>query len=222
MIASLRGTLRERQPDRVVVECGGVGYDVAVPLSTLPWLPEVGSEVTLRVFTHAQENKIALFGFYTAAERQLFDLLITVKNVGPTTALAILSGAPAPEFLARTIAAGDVAALTRIRGVGKKTADLLVVELREKCEALIATWGVAAIHAPGDADADGERRGLGVGPMGVGRRSTRSPLLDDVQSALVNMGWRPAEVDKVLSQMEVPPSATLETLLRDTLRSMSR
>jgi Holliday junction DNA helicase RuvA len=203
MIARLRGVLVERAPDGVVVECAGVGYDVSVSMATLTALPEPGEEVTLRVFTHATENRIALYGFPTEKERQLFDLLITVKNVGPATAMAILSGAPAFEMLARTIAKGDTPALTRIKGIGKKTADLLVVELREKCEALIATWGVGEIASE------------------IARRE-RPPILEDVASALVNLGWRAAEADKVLSHLSIPPSATVETLLRDALRAMPR
>jgi Holliday junction DNA helicase RuvA len=203
MIARLRGTVIERGGDGVVVECGGVGYDVTVPTSTLIALPEPGAEVTLRIFTHATENRLALYGFATTEERSIFDLLITVKNVGPSTACAILSGAPSPDALARTIAAGDVAGLTRLKGIGKKTADLLVVELREKCEYLLATWGATG-HLP------------------VPVASSRAPILDDVASALVNMGWRPAEADKVLARMAVPVGATVELLLREALRAMPR
>jgi len=208
VIARLAGTLIERSvlgaTPRIIVDCAGVGYDVTVPMSTLLALPEPGSEVTLRIFTHATENRLALYGFATAEERQLFDLLITVKNVGPSTACAILSGAPSPDGLARTIAAGDVAGLVRLKGVGKKTAELLVVELREKCEYLLATWG-----AGGSLPA-------------VAPRSARAPILDDVASALVNMGWRPAEADKVLARMAVPAGATVELLLREALRAMPR
>jgi Holliday junction DNA helicase RuvA len=209
MIARLRGTLVERSADAVVVECGGVGYDVTVSLATLAGLAEVGAEVTLRVFTHASENRVALYGFATAEERQLFDLLITVKNVGPATAIGILSGASSPQALARTIAAGDGAALTRIRGVGKKTSDLLIVELKEKCEWLIATWGAAGAS-------------IGDGPPLARRSGQRAPVLDDVASALVNLGWRPAEADKAVAALAVANGATVETLLREALRAMSR
>jgi holliday junction DNA helicase RuvA len=194
MIARLRGTLVEKEPGEVVVECAGVGYDVGVSNATFGALPGVGDEVTLRVFTHAQENRIALYGFATARERELFDFLITVKNVGPSTALAILSGASSPETLARLIAAGDVAGLVKIKGVGKKTAELLVVELKDK----LFGWGEVPPQPP------------------------RPPLLDDVASALVNMGWRPVEVDKAVARLEIPPRATVETLLREALRSMPR
>lgn len=204
MIARLHGTLVERGADGAVVDCGGVGYDVNVSAMTLGVLPEVGAEVTLRVFTHAQENRIALFGFATAEERALFDLLITVKNVGPSTAIGILSGAAAPQALARLIAAGDIAGLTRIRGVGKKTADLIVVELREKCEWLLANWGAA-----------------GTEPA-VAPRGSRPAILEDVASALANMGWRPAEVDKAVTRLDPEAGATVQSLLREALRAMPR
>jgi holliday junction DNA helicase RuvA len=216
MIARLRGVLIERGPDFVVVECGGVGYEVTVSLTTLAELPEPGAEVTLRVFTHAQENKIALYGFAGMPERELFDRLITVKNVGPATAIAILSGVTSPIELTRTIAAGDVPALTRIKGVGKKTADLLVVELREKCEWMLANWnaaGVVGMVVPAE-------RG---GQIAVAsKRTSRSPILDDVASALVGLGWRSAEVDKVIARLDIAPGASVESLLRDALRAMPR
>ena len=144
MIGQLRGTLAARLANNhVIVDCGGVGYEVACSGYTLAALPEVDLPVTLRVFTHAQENKIALYGFATAAERELFDHLITVKNVGPSTAMAILSGGAEPRTIAELIAKEDTAGLTKIKGVGKKTAELLVVELREKCELLLLSWNAA-------------------------------------------------------------------------------
>jgi Holliday junction DNA helicase RuvA len=214
VIARLRGFLVERGEDFVVVECAGVGYDVGVSLSTLSVMPELGAEVTLRVFTHAQENRIALYGFASLEERELFDRLITVKNVGPATAMAILSGVTSPLELTRVIAKGDVPGLTRIKGVGKKTAELLVVELREKCEWLLANWAAAGRVGP-EPIATPPRQGLG-------RSGSRSPLLDDVASALVGLGWRAAEVDKVVGRLEIPSGATVETLLRDALRAMPR
>ena len=210
MIARLRGTLLERGAEHVVVECGGVGYEVHVSLATLAQLPELGAEVILRVFTQASENKLALYGFATKEERDLFDRLITVKNVGPATAVEILSGTGSPVELARTIARGDVTALTRLRGVGKKRAELLVVELREKCEMLLLTWGAAG--SPG---------GVSV-TVPVLPKGNRPPLLDDVVSALVHMGCRPAEAEKVVQKIEAPPGATVETLLVEALRAMPR
>jgi Holliday junction DNA helicase RuvA len=210
MIGRLRGTVVERGVDHVVIDCGGVGYEVTTTLGTLAELPGEG-EVTLRIFTHAQENKIALYGFATQEEREVFDFLITVKNVGPSTAVGILSGSPSVLSLVQAIAAGDAAGLTRIKGVGKKTADLLVVELREKCEWLLANWRAAGLGTP-----------LGTAPIPPSGRGRRSPLLDDVASALVGLGWRAAEVDKMVARLEVPADATVETLLRDALRAMPR
>jgi Holliday junction DNA helicase RuvA len=201
MIARLEGVLIERDPPHVVVDCNGVGYDVICSTYTLGGLPSDGERVTLRVFTHATENKLALFGFIDAQERALFDLLITVKNVGPTTAIAILSGS-SPRDIASLIAAEDVAGLTRIKGVGKKTAELLVVELHEKCAELGLAW-----------DASGGLRPL-ASPSPRGR-AKRHPLLEEVSMALVGLGWRPAE-------LPVPPGATTEQLLRQALRSMPR
>jgi Holliday junction DNA helicase RuvA len=217
VIARLRGLLVERGEDYAIVECMGVGYDVGVSLYTLAQLPEPGegSEVTLRVYTAASENKVALFGFATAEEREMFDKLITVKNVGPSTAVAILSGASSPVQLARTIAANDLAGLTRIKGVGKKTAELLVVELREKCEFMLATWTAA-----GHVEASASPASTSASPSS--RRGSRSPVLDDVASALVGLGWRAAEVDKVVARLDVVAGATVETLLREALRAMPR
>jgi holliday junction DNA helicase RuvA len=169
-------------------------------------LGEPGGEVTLRIHTHATENRVALYGFATAEERKVFDFLITVKNVGPSTAMSILSGATSAAALVRTIAAGDVAGLVRLKGVGKKTAELLVVELKEKCEWLLATWGAAGAALPAAEP----------------KRGARPAILDDVASALVHLGWRAAEADKVLSKLEIPPGASVEMLLRDAIRAMPR
>jgi holliday junction DNA helicase RuvA len=221
VIARLRGILIDRRGGHIVIDCNGVGYEVICSGYTLASLPEIDQQVTLRVFTHATENKIALFGFGGAAERDLFDLLITVKNVGPTSAMGILSGGAGPADLSRLIADGQVAALTRIKGVGKKTAELLVVELREKCEMLLLSWSAEGIAA-------------GVGPttrpsaLPAGApRNQRPKLVDDVFNALVQMGWRPAEAEKVVSEptfvdQAISSSASLETLLRQALRAMPR
>jgi Holliday junction DNA helicase RuvA len=213
VIGRLRGVLVDRGSaggsGGCIVECAGVGYDVTVSAVTHAALPAAEGEVTLAIFTHVQESRIALYGFASAEERQLFDLLITVKNVGPATAIHILSGAP-PEALARTIAAGDIPALVRIKGVGKKTAELMVVELKEKCEYLLATWRAAG--NPETAPA----------PSSPGRKEARAQVLDDVASALVNLGWRAAEVDKIVGRMEFEPGMPFDTLLREALRAMPR
>ena len=209
MIARLEGVLIERDPPHIVVDCNGVGYDVICSTYTLAGLPSDGERVTLRIFTHATENKLALFGFLEAQERTLFDLLITVKNVGPTTAIAILSGS-SPRDIAALIAAEDVAGLTRIKGVGKKTAELLVVELHDKCAELGLAW-----------DASGGLRPVASPSPGRGR-SKRHPMLEEVSMALVGLGWRPAEAEQVIADLSVPPGATTEQLLRQALRSMPR
>lgn len=207
MIGRLRGEVVLRDGSRVVIDCGGVGYEVTCSGYTLASLPADG-EVTLRVFTHAQENKIALYGFATAVERALFDLLITVKNVGPSSAMSILSGGHDPRAIAELIAKEDTAGLTRIKGVGKKTAELLVVELHEKCELLLLSWA-----------ADGQPRAVVAVPA---VKRARHPMLDEVAAALAGMGWKPAEADAAVAELAVEPGITLEALLRSALRNMPR
>jgi holliday junction DNA helicase RuvA len=215
MIGRLRGTLLEREDTVVIVECGGVGYEVSVSAHTAAGLPEKGKGVDLRIFTHVMETSLSLYGFGSAAERTLFDLLITVKNVGPSSAMGILSGGAGPADLARLIAAGNVAALTKIRGVGKKTAELLVVELRDKCEMLLLSWSASGEIS--SAQAETTATGSDGAPG-----AARPPILDDVAGALAQLGWRAAEVEKVVAELEVVDGATIESLLRAALRSMPR
>ena len=210
MIARLDGVLIERDPPHVTVDCHGVGYDVIVSAYTLASLPADGERVTLRIFTHATETRLSLFGFFEAQERALFDLLITVKNVGPSTAIAILSGS-SPRDMAALIAREDVAGLTRIKGVGKKTAELLVVELHEKCEELMLRW-----------DADGNLRTPGAARVVRKGKSTGHPMVDEVRVALVGMGWSPNEAESATVDLAVTAEATIEALLRQALRSMPR
>jgi len=212
MIARLEGML-VRDGEHVIVDCGGVGYEVTCSAFTLAALPASGERVALRVFTQVRETEIALFGFLDQQERALFDLLITVKNVGPSTAITILSGST-PRDIATLIAREDVAGLTRIKGIGKKTAELLVVELHEKCEMMLLSWS-----------AEGGVRPVAI-PAGAVRAKTgshlRHPLLGEVMAALVNMGWRPAEAEQAVSDLPVGDDASIETLLRQALRSMPR
>jgi Holliday junction DNA helicase RuvA len=212
VIARLVGTLA-RDGEHVIVDCGGVGYEVTCSAYTLAALPADGERVSLRVFTQVRETEIALFGFIDQQERALFDRLITVKNVGPSTAIAILSGS-SPRDIAALIAREDIVGLTRIKGIGKKTAELLVVELREKCEILVLSWNAA-----------GGIRPVAV-PAGAARGKTgshlRHPLLGEVMAALVNMGWRPAEAEQAVTDLAVGDDASIETLLRQALRSMPR
>jgi Holliday junction DNA helicase RuvA len=211
VIARLEGTLL-RDGEHVIVDCGGVGYEVTCSGFTLAALPVSGERVVLRVFTQVRETEIALFGFIDQQERALFDLLITVKNVGPSTAIAILSGS-SPRDIVSLIAREDVVGLTRIKGIGKKTAELLVVELHDKCQVLLLSW-----------NADGGVRPVAV-PAGAARSragSPRNPMLGEVVSALITMGWRPAEAEQAVTDLEVGDNASLESLLRQALRNMPR
>jgi Holliday junction DNA helicase RuvA len=170
MIAHLRGVLLEKHPNQVIVETGGVGYDVTVPVSTFTHLPAPGAEVRLRIHTHVREDALQLFGFGSADEKNLFEKLISVSGVGPTLGIKILSGSAAPADLILAIRTGQLDKLVRIPGIGKKTAERLVLELRDKMPA----------------------------PAGDEHPATEAPpslsaVEEDVLSALMNLGSaRPA------------------------------
>lgn len=210
MIARIDGTLIERATGSstpyVIVDCGGIGYQVACSLYTFAALPEDNERVVLRVFTHATENRVALYGFLEAAERALFDLLITVKNVGPSTAIAILSGS-SPREIVEMVARQDVAGLVRLKGVGKKTADMIVVELHDKCKDLLASWQSDTRF---------------IGGIGNKRAVAGRGVTDEVLTALVGMGWSTVEAEAAVADIVVAPESTLEQLLRQALRSMPR
>jgi holliday junction DNA helicase RuvA len=131
MIAHLRGKLLAKHPNQAIIETGGVGYDVSISIPTFSDLPAVGSDVALHIHTHVREDQIALYGFLRAAEKQLFEKLILVSGIGPKLAITILSGMPADEMVA-AIRGNDIGRLTRIPGIGKKTAERMVLELRDK------------------------------------------------------------------------------------------
>src|SRR5215467_5735021 len=131
MIALLRGVLIEKHPNQAIVEAGGVGYDVTVPISTFTRLPDAGAEVRLRIYTHVREDTLALYGFLTQDEKSLFEKLIGVSGIGPTLAVKILSGLAASDLI-HAISRGEVDRLVRVPGVGKKTAERMVLELRDK------------------------------------------------------------------------------------------
>src|ERR1051325_6336775 len=135
MIAQLRGVLLEKHPNQAIVEAGGVGYDVTIPVSTFTHLPDAGAEVRLRIHTHVREDALSLYGFLTQDEKALFEKLIGVSGIGPTRAVKVLSGGAAPELI-RAIQRGEVERLVRIPGVGKKTAERMVLELRDKMPAV--------------------------------------------------------------------------------------
>ena len=166
MIALLRGRLFEKHPTRVIVETGGVGYEVHMPLSSFASIGDVGSDVTLRVHTHVREDALQLFGFTTALEQTLFERLVSVSGIGPRLALAVLSGI-APQDLVRAVSAGDAARLVAIPGIGRKTADRIVLELRDK---------MASIEQAGEgaASGDGLRADLRVGARESGLPSAGS------------------------------------------------
>lgn len=194
MIALLRGTLLEKSPSRLIVDAGGVGYDVVVPLSTFYVVGEAGGTVTLRIHTHVREEVIALYGFATKLEQELFERLISISGVGPKLALAVLSGIE-PAELIRAIRTQDVARLTSIPGVGRKTAERIGLELKDRLPAsLQAAEPAAAVAAPAD-----QRR-------------------DDLLSALVNLGYHRPVAEKTVSKvLEAAPDAPFEQALRDVL-----
>ena len=197
MIAHLSGTRLEKHVQRLIVDVGGVGYDVIVPLPTFYAAGEPGGRVALRIHTHVREDALQLFGFATALELTLFERLIPVSGIGPKVALSVLSGIEPPE-LVRAISSADVARLTRIPGVGKKTAERLVLEIKDRLPQ------------------------IAVPDMPVGTATDRD-LRDDLLSALANLGYQRGAVekpvDKVLRTLE---TRAFEDLLRAILRELVR
>ncbi len=198
MIAHLRGRILEKHPHRVTVDVGGVGYDVAVPLSTFYDLGDEGSEIALRVHTHVREDAIALYGFATALELDLFERLIATSGIGPKLALAVLSGIEPPDLI-RAIEHADVGRLTAIPGVGRKTAERLVVEMKDRLPQVPAALA-----------------GAGGGPTAVALR-------DDLLSALLNLGYhRPLAEKAVDTALKVTPDGDFERTLKQALRELAR
>jgi Holliday junction DNA helicase RuvA len=196
MIGLLRGRLLEKRPNQVILDVGGVGYLVAVPLSTFAALGDLHAEVTLLIYTHVREDALALYGFLSAREKHLFELLLGASGVGPTLALKILSGMNVEE-LVPAIRSGDLARLTKIPGVGRKTAERIVVELKDKLETV-------AVEAEKPAQSS---------PAGVE---------SDVKSALLNLGYDERAVDAVLTEARRGVgSPNFEKLLRVSLAALS-
>jgi Holliday junction DNA helicase RuvA len=191
MIGSLRGKLIDKRPNLVLLDVGGVGYQVIIPLSTFTSLGAMHTETTLLIHTHVREDQLALYGFFTAREKQCFELLISASGVGPSLALKILSGMSLDE-LVPAIRQGDLAQLVRIPGVGRKTAERMVVELRDK---------LAAVDVPE-----------------AGKPATRSQLEADVASALENLGYDQRAVEKAIAQSRTTVGNDFETLLRASLQ----
>jgi Holliday junction DNA helicase RuvA len=195
MIAHLRGILLSKHPNQAVVETAGVGYDVTITVPTFSDLPTLGSEVALHIHTHVREDQIALYGFLRPAEKRLFEKLITVSGIGPKLAITILSGMAADE-LASAIRGNDLARLTKIPGIGKKTAERMVLELRDKLpEAAGTTVPIPAMN----------------------------PLEEDVLSALVNLGYQRAAAEKALAiAKKSGKSGSFDLMFREALASLSK
>jgi holliday junction DNA helicase RuvA len=200
MIAFLRGRVLDKQPNRIILDVHGVGYELHVPLSTYYDIGGEASEVSLRVHTHVREDALQLYGFLTVLEQDVFERLIAISGIGPRLAIAVLSGIETRELVA-AVQRGDVARLTGIPGIGKKTAERIVLELREKFAHLAVPAGVgaAALATSGDR------------------------LRDDLLSALQNLGYHRAAAEKaVATTLSSTPEPSFEQALRSALRELMR
>lgn len=193
MIAHLRGRLLSKEPNRAIVEAAGVGYDLAISVPTYSELPIAGGEVSLHVHTHVREDAIALFGFLRADEKRLFEKLIAVSGIGPKLAITILSGMSA-EFLVSAIKGNDLPALTKVPGIGKKTAERMVLELRDKLAAFAA--------APA--------------------KPTVGAIEDDVVSALTNLGYQQAAAEKAIAAAAGNERSSFEALFKAAMTQLRR
>ena len=196
MIAHLRGRLLSKHPNQVVVETAGVGYEINISVPTFSELPPNGLEVALHIYTHVREDLIALYGFLRPAEKQLFEKLITVSGIGPKLAITILSGMAADEMTA-AIRGNDLARLTRIPGIGKKTAERMVLELRDK---LPEAAGTSAPAVP-----------------------VMSAMEEDVLSALLNLGYlRPAAEKALGNVVKNGKAGSFDAIFREALAGLSK
>jgi holliday junction DNA helicase RuvA len=195
MIAHLRGRVLEKHPSHVIIDAGGVGYEVSISVASFSGLPSEGAEVSLFIHTHVREDALALYGFLRREEKQLFERLISVSGIGPKLAMTVLSGMAA-DAAVTALRANDLAALTRIPGVGKKTAERMVLELRDKLEGLAATPASAPV----------------------------SRMEEDVVSALVNLGYhRPAaEQAAKRATQKAGHGASFEQLFRQTMSLLQK
>jgi len=201
MIARISGTLVQKSASQIVVDAGGVGYGISIPLTTFYELPEKGQPVAVHVHTHVKQDSIALFGFFTEREKSLFELMIGVTGIGPKVALSILSGISAADFIT-SVSQENLARLVTIPGVGKKTAERIVLELKDKMRKI-------AQDLPEGRDA-------------VMPAKPDDLLREDALSALVNLGYRTNAVKEVLDKLlkELPPDATIDVLLKKALRAL--
>ncbi|HTW31858.1 MAG TPA: Holliday junction branch migration protein RuvA [Candidatus Sulfotelmatobacter sp.] len=196
MIAHLRGKLLAKHPNQAIVETAGVGYDVTITVPTFSELPAVGSEVALHIHTHVREDVIALYGFLRPSEKVLFEKLITVSGIGPKLAITTLSGMAADEMVG-AIRGNDLARLTRIPGIGKKTAERMVLELRDKLPP--------------------------AGPATAPAVPTLNATEEDVLSALVNLGYQRAAAEKALAtSIKNGKGGSFDALFRETLAGLSK
>jgi holliday junction DNA helicase RuvA len=196
VIAQISGTLAQKIPGEIIVDVGGVGYQVLIPLNVFYQLPEIGGAINLQIHTHVREDALQLFGFNDFAEKQIFLLLIGVSGIGPKLAINILSGIPAEE-LARALREGDQLRLVAIPGVGRKLAERMIVELKDKLATL----------APAGAES--------AKPEGA------SQLMLDAVSALVNLGYKRAEAEKMVREVLKKGDRSLENVLKESLRLLS-
>ena len=193
MIAHLRGKLISRRPNLVIVETGGVGYEVTISVPSFAELPSLGSEVAFHIHTHVREDQLALYGFLRPEEKQLFEKLITVSGIGPKLAITVLSGMPADEMV-NSIRANDLARLTKIPGVGRKTAERMVLELRDK----LPPMGTDHAHAI----------------------PSLSATQEDVLSALMNLGYQRPSAEKALSA--IVKDSSFDAMFRAALGAMGK
>ena len=193
MIAHLRGKLISKHPNQAIVEAGGVGYDVTISVPTFSELPALTTEVSFFIHTHVREDALALFGFLRAQEKQLFEKLLSVSGIGPKLAITILSGMAADAMVA-AIKGNNVASLTRIPGIGKKTAERMVLELRDKLDA------------------------FGIAPETV----AASPVEEDVISALVNLGYQRPMAERALANLGNVSAETFDALFRKAMAALAK
>ena len=201
MIASLRGVLLEKHPNQIIVECQGVGYDVTIPVSTFSHLPEPGREVTLRIHTHVREDAFLLFGFLTPNEKLLFERLTSVTGIGPKLAITVLSGLPVNDLVA-AIRGGVIEVLVKVPGIGKKTAERIVLELKDKLDLLGAVASTSQITGGGKP------------------KSAFSHAEEDVISALINFGSNrvSSEAAVLKAKQEGASADDFESLFRRALK----
>jgi Holliday junction DNA helicase RuvA len=199
MIALLTGRIAHKSPEFIIMDVNGVGYRVQIPFSTYYDLPEEGKDISLNIYTQVKEDAINLYGFRSLAEKNCFQLLISVTGIGPKLGKDILSNIQVPD-LARALIQGDLTRLSAIPGIGMKTAERLVLELKSKVLKL-----ELSLVAPED-----------------NRTSPSAAITDDVCSALVNLGYKEALVKRALADLDIPPEATMEEVLRKALKLLMK